>query len=311
MRPASKAVIGLSTLFILASCDIEGSDNSNDIPEQGLFVKVEANRHQSGETAQVAAAVFKDGVAVELLAGDLFEAQNVDSTALLKDQGYYQGSYSAPLALDDIDQELVITVVHKPLEAREGRWYPIDIIATDPGPGELVGHSARLRFPPNVVINDPMVNSLYTSTDETIELSWEALGEGDTMQLRSAISCDNGLAELHYGTEIMLGDDDGLQGIGVDDFIYDSSDSASDDLIDFIDDTARTMLQELLDELSAGKIDEDYFARKKPVNPIVSQCEIRLFLFRQREGTFDDAFDQGSVIGSTSAEITLHYQPSI
>lgn len=311
MRPFSKVIVSLNCLFILASCDIESSDNRSDIPEQGLFVKIEANRHESSETAQIAAAVFQDEAAVNLLAGDMFEAQNADNSVLLKDRGYYEGSYAAVLPLNDASQEVSITVVHKPLEAREGRWYPIDIIGADPGPGELVAHSARLHLPPSLSINSPDDNSVYTSTSNNIALSWDALGEGDTMRVLSAISCDNGLAQLHYGTELSLGEDDGLQNIGIDDFIYDNTDSLSEALIEFIDDIARVMLQEMLDKLSLGKIDDDYFASRKIVNPIKSECDIQLFLFRQREGQFDDAFENGSVIGSSSAEITVHYQPTL
>ena len=74
-----------------------------------------------------------------------------------------------------------------------------------------------------------------------------------------------------------------------------------------ISDAAQALLQELLDQLSAGNIDPDFVSKKVEANPISSDCEIRLFLQRQRKGVFDASFDDGLVIGSRSAEVTVNY----
>jgi len=128
------------------------------------------------------------------------------------------------------------------------------------------------------------------------------------MLIRSAIICDNGLAVQTYGTEMSLVEDDGSETISLSDFIYDAN--IDNPQIAFITGIARAMLQELLNDLSAGSIDPDFFARRAPVNPAESECNIRLFLVRQREGTFDTAFESGLVTGSTSAEVaTIQYLP--
>jgi hypothetical protein len=91
-------------------------------------------------------------------------------------------------------------------------------------------------------------------------------------------------------------------------FIYVST--IDNPLITFITGIARAMLQELLNDLSGGNIDPNFFARRAPVNPAESECDIRLFLVRQRQGTFDTAFDSGFVVGSSSAEVaTIQYLP--
>ena len=71
------------------------------------------------------------------------------------------------------------------------------------------------------------------------------------------------------------------------------------------------LLQELLNKLSAGNIAPDFLLEKREANPIESTCEIRLFLQRQLNGTFDTAFDSGTVVGSTSAEVSVLYRPPV
>jgi hypothetical protein len=61
--------------FVLTGCEIDGSDNLPRVPDQGLFMLADANRHQGNDSAQVAAAVFNDGEPVNLVGGDLFEAR--------------------------------------------------------------------------------------------------------------------------------------------------------------------------------------------------------------------------------------------
>lgn len=299
----------LPLALLLAGCSVDSSDNLSGVPNQGLFIYLEANRHQDSDEAQIAAGVVRDGKAVNLVGGDVFKALSAASEVLLKDKGPITGSYAGTLPISNSDQTVSLSIVHEPIHAREDRWYPIDLINEDPGPGELVGLSASATFPTDVSITGPAPSTIFTRMDENIDLSWVAAGEGDTMVLRSAISCQDELSTSSYGTEIDIGDDDGLETIGVDEFIFDAT--VENPNLTFIADIAQTTLQELLNDLSAGKADPDFFARKIPANPAESDCEIQLFLFRQREGSFDTAFDSGSVIGSRSAEVTIQYLPNM
>lgn len=279
--------------------------------DRGLVMYAEANLHESQDTAQIAAAVYRDGEPVALVAGDVFEAQTATQRVLLKDSGYYDGSYAASLVID-VAQDLFFNVVHEPIEAREDRWYPIDMLNIDPGPGELVGKSATVSFPPVVTITGPVSGAIYTSINDIVELSWVAIGEGDTMQVLSLVSCSDGLASSSYSTVVELADDAdnaGLEAIALNRFIFDVNEGTPN--IRFISDVAQALLQELLNELSVGEIDPDFVARKVEANPISSNCEIRLFLQRQRKGVFDVSFDDGVVFGSRSAEVTVNYVPVV
>jgi hypothetical protein len=257
----------------------------------------------------VAAAVFSDGEPVDLVGGDVFEARTATQRVLLKYGGRFAGSYAASLPVDSSVLDVFFNVVHEPIETREDRWYPIDIAIIDPGPGELVGKSAMVSFPPEVTITGPAADTVYTSITDVIDLSWVAIGAGDNMKVLSAVGCNDGLATSSYGTVVDIADDDGLEAIAMDKFIYDATSGVPG--VDFIADAALVMLQELLNKLSAGNIDPDFLAKKTGANPIYSACEIRLFLQRQRAGQFDVTFDSGTVIGSRSAEITVSYVPVI
>ena len=97
-------------VFVLAGCEIDGSDNLPRVPDQGLFMLADANRHDGDDSAQVAAAVFSDGEPVNLVGGDLFEARTVTERVLLKQGGPVTGSYAASLPVDDSVQDVFLNV---------------------------------------------------------------------------------------------------------------------------------------------------------------------------------------------------------
>jgi hypothetical protein len=299
-----KIAATITFIYVLAGCEVDSSNNIPPVPDTGLVMYAEANLHESEETAQIAAAVYRDGVPVGLVGGDVFEARTGTQRVLLKDSGSYDGSYAAPLVLDVV-QDVFLNIVHVPIEAREDRWYPVDLLNVDPGPGELVGKSATVSFPPAVTITGPASDDIYTGIDDIVDLSWVAIGAGDSMRVLSLVSCSDGLASSSYGTVVDIADDDGLEAVAMNRFIFDLDEGSP--AVKFISDAAQALLQELLEQLSAGNIDPDFVARKVEANPVSSDCEIRLFLQRQRKGVFDASFDDGVVLGSRSAEVIVNY----
>jgi hypothetical protein len=267
----------------------------------------EANLHDTEEDAQVAAAVFIDGEPVNLVGGDVFAASSGTESTLLLNKGYYDGSYSASLPMTSLS-DIFMEVVHEPIEAREDRWYPVDLVNIDPGPGELVGTSATISFPPEVIITSPTEPVTVFFLTDTIELTWIPAGMGDTMRALASVECSDGLATSHYGVSADINDDDGHEVLNLSNIIVDSR--ADNPILDLISGTALVLLQDLLDQLSAGNIDPDFVYKNADANPAESSCDIRIFIQRLREGVFDDAFDSGSVIGGRSTEIQVQYEPS-
>lgn len=301
-------------VFTLSGCGIDGGDNQPRVPDQGLFIYAEANRHEAEDEADVVAAVFNDGEAVNLVAGDVIEARTETERVLLTKAGFFDGSYAESLPVDNSVQDVFFNIVHEPLEARADRWYPVDILNIDPGPGELVGKSSKVSFPQPVVIVSPVADTIYSNITDKIDLQW-ITGAGDRMRVLAAVECTDGLATSSYGVvvdeevEAGMDLDDGSQEILMDKFIYDLNLGSS--TIKFVRDATLVLLQELLNKLSAGNIDPDFLLKKREANPIASNCEIRLFLQRQFRGEFDVAFDAGTVFGSTSAEVIIYYQPAV
>lgn len=303
------------TVLVLAGCEIDGSDNLPRVSAQGLFVLAEVNRHEAEDEAQVAAAVFDDGAPVNLTGGDVFEARTATERVLLLKPGPVEGSYAAPLPVDNSVRDVSLNIVHEPVEARANRWYPVDLLNSDPGPGELVGRSASVSFPQPVTIEQPVADTMFNSITQDIALQWVP-GDGDEMRVLSAIECTDGFANSSYGTVVdkdmvadLNDDSSGSALIPLDKFIYDLNQGSAE--IEFLSDAALALMQELLSKLSAGNIDPDFLLKQRDANPIESDCEIRLFLQRRRQGQFDAAFDDGAVFGSTSSEVILLYMPTV
>jgi len=298
------------SLFLLSACDIDIDHNLPDIPPEGRFVVVGANQHNNIGSAEIAIAIFDDAIPVPLVGGDVVQASTSEDSILLLKDGIYIGSYAASLPNPANFNQVDFLVVHEPLEARQGRWYPVDLLNIDPGPGEFVGASASVILPPPP-LDLQTDNSNFMSINDSFTLSWSAETAGDIMKVRSAVSCFDDDNIYTYGTEAALIDntDDGSETIGLEQFIYDINDS-SEPPFTFLLGQSRAALQELLNKLIDEGIAEDFFNSITLINPIDSSCEIRLFLFRHRDGAFDSVETNGRIFGSRSADTTLFYNPN-
>ena len=69
------------------------------------------------------------------------------------------------------------------------------------------------------------------------------------------------------------------------------------------------VIQHLLSSGDLGFIFYQFFKELFPINPIETNCEIRLFVFRERPGSFASPTTNGTIIGSRSDEVTILYQP--
>ncbi len=152
--------------------------------------------------------------------------------------------------------------------------------------------------------------STFSNINDTFNISWFAKNANDSMLVRSVVSCTDNTNTYNYGTVATLNDysDDGTQDIGINQFIYDTS-NLNPPPFEFILGESRAALQELLEQLKDAGIGGAFFNNIAIVNPIANACEIRLFLFREREGAFIDPSTNGRIYASRSTEITLQYIP--
>jgi len=175
----SRLTVFALIILMLAGCEIETDTNVSGVPATGRFAAVGANQHSGEDSVQVAIAIFDNGTAINLVGGDVVQASTTDDVVLLLESGFYMGSYAASLPNSASYDEIDFLMVHKPVEARQARWYPVDLLNIDPGPGELVGASATITLPPEPA-NMALSGSLFTSRNDSFVISWTPAGAGDT-----------------------------------------------------------------------------------------------------------------------------------
>ena len=299
------------SLLLLSGCPTGSTSNSQSSQfNDGLNAEIQANIHEGETSAKVVAAAFQDGVRVNLIAADVFEATTATKGVLLKSVNVHTGDYIGTLPIDDKNQPVTITIQHKPIEAREDRWYPIDILNVDPGPGELVGRFATVSFPSELDLLGPSNNTIYIDRDDNINITWTASGrDDDAMRLSAAVSCSNSSADLSYGLSYSISEDDndGLYTIAMNKLVY--NDSITAIALEFVEHITRIFLAATIEVLTFGLIDESDLTGS-PINIETANCDINLTLIRERDGDLDDEFDGGKAIGSTSASTTILYRPN-
>jgi len=297
------AVIILSLLS--TSCEISTDDNLPATDARGLSISVITNRHEDETTAEVSAAVYQDGIPVELTGGDLFKVTSGAESSYLKMPAAQIRGYAGSIETDS-RETLDIEIIHDAIIAREDRWYPVDALFIDPGPGPLVGRRASASFPDPVRLTAPQASTEYNSIDGQIDLQWIAGSGNESMNLVAAVDCSDGLSTSRYGIQRDLGDDDGFEPVPLSDIIVDNNNPLFNS---YIGPLAQVLLQQLLNELSEGNIDPDFVVRKIEANPLESRCEIWLVLQRVRKGDFDDGFDDGDITASSSTDVQVIYSP--
>ncbi|OUS30126.1 hypothetical protein A9Q99_06490 [Gammaproteobacteria bacterium 45_16_T64] len=298
-----------ASLFLLSGCPTGTTSNSqSSVFNDGLTANIQANIHEDETSARVAASVFQDGVRVNLVAADVFEAATATKGVLLQSINVHTGDYIGTLPIDDTSLPVTVTIQHEPIDARNDRWYPVDILLVDPGPGELVGRFATVSFPPEINIQSPANNTIYMDRNDAIDISWLDAGEGDTIRASARVVCSNSNAELAYGVSYELGDDaDGMTSLQLNKFVY--NDTLTAVVLGFVDQISRIFLAATVQVLTFGLIDAEELANTT-IDIETANCDIDLTLIREREGSLDDEFDGGQAFGSRSASVTILYRPS-
>jgi len=306
-QTTKRALVVTILSALSTACDISTSDTLPATDSDGLSISVITNKHEGDSTAEVAAAVYRDGKPLELTGGDLFRAASGDQTAYLKTPDSRTGGYAGSIETEE-RTTLDIEIIHDALIAREDRWYPVDLLLIDPGPGPLVGRRASASFPAPVTIIAPQANTEYASIDEQVDIQWMAEPDGDTLQLIGAVDCSDGLSTSRYGIQRALDDDDGFEAVPLNEIIVDNRNQL---FSTYIGPLAQVLLQQLLNKLSKGNIDPDFVVKNIEANPLQSRCEIRLVVQRMRKGSFDDGFDDGDITASSSADVLIVYNPPV
>ncbi|HET8708314.1 MAG TPA: hypothetical protein VFM46_18550, partial [Pseudomonadales bacterium] len=80
----AKGISAVLLLAALAACSNGADSLRGDIPQKGVAATVQVDLPQTGQKAQIAATVYKDGVAQPLVGGDVWQARTDQSLVTLK-----------------------------------------------------------------------------------------------------------------------------------------------------------------------------------------------------------------------------------
>ena len=296
-----------ASLFLLSGCPHDPSSKPDSADTRtGITADFQVNIHNEENKASVAAAVFDDSRRVNLIAGDVFEATTETNSTLLKSVNVQTGDYIGTLPIDDPGLPITIKIQHKPIETREDRWYPVDVLHVDPGPGNLVGREASVSFPPPVTITGPDNTAPYIDINDPVYISWVDAGVGANMRLTAAVSCTNGNRDFSYGVSYFLGPETGSDQKSMRSFIYNPT--IRQRVLGFAGELIRVLMAGIIEVLTFGLVDADDLD-SSPINIETADCDIILTLIREKEASFNVNFDDVNAIGSTSASTTIRYRP--
>jgi hypothetical protein len=294
----------LVLMFALhAGCGDGSSSSAPVVPSEGTYAWLQANIDER-DTLQLAASVYKDGEKADLVGGDVIHATQGAQAVRLKGVALRSGDYAGVISGANDAEQVVFSVDYEPEESRDDRWYPHDILRVDPGAGPLVGLQAAASIPPRVEILAPAANTTVTGRNSEFELAWTAAATDDEMRLAGYVTCHGNGSPLSYAVSYGLGADDGAETLSMLWFIPNES------LLEFADvlitSLVRILVEAMFDALLFGLVDPD-FDNVLPTE--IDHCDIDLVLLRERETELAGDFDNGLVVGSSSASVQIVYQP--
>lgn len=291
------------TFALHAGCGDGSGSSEPAVPSEGTYAWLQANVDEAG-SVQLAASVYNDGAQADLVGGDVIHATQGAQSVQLKGVSLRSGDYAGVIS-NAIDAEpVVFSVDYVPEESRDDRWYPHDILRVDPGAGPLVGLQAQVDLPPRVEILAPAANTQVVGRNSELELAWTAADAGDDMRLAGYVTCHGNGSPLSYAVSYPLGVDEGAVTLRMLQFVPDESLLELADAL--ISDLVRILVEAMFDAIFFGLLDPD-FDNVLPTE--IDHCDIDLVLLRERETELAGDFDNGRVVGSSSAKVHIVYQP--
>ncbi|MCP5015866.1 MAG: hypothetical protein GY938_11455 [Ketobacter sp.] len=294
--------------LLCASC-YTGSNDSlrNPVSQQGVSATIQANLPFGAMEAQVAASLYKDGRKQALVGGDIVVASSDNGlhSSILRSIENLGGDYIANIQVDDSGQGVEFAVEHDPVAAREDRWYPVDELLVDPGPGELVGYTFDVNFPSEIMLTSPLPTDTYTSRGQTIALNWNTETDGDQIRLTSVQTCFSGDQSVQWATSTIINSTDtGSHDISVGSLI--PSTTVVNAISDFFQQISVMIVSSVLEAYTFGLVSADDIDLG---SYNLDYCTISLTVFREISNDLGADISGGYAIGSASDTVTVRYEP--
>jgi len=294
--------------LVCASCYTGSNDSLREpVSQQGVSATIQANLPYGAMEAQVAASFYKDGRKQALVGGDIVVAYSDTElhAAILRSIENLGGDYIANIPVDDSEQGVEFSIEHDPVAAREDRWYPVDELLVDPGPGELVGYRFDVNFPSDIVLTSPLPSETYTDREQRILLNWNAETDSDQIRLTSVQTCFSGEHSVQWATSTIINSPDtGSHDIRVGSLI--PSTTVVNAISDFFQQISVMIVSSVLEAYTFGLVsadDIDLGAYN------LDYCTISLTVFREISNDLGAEMSGGYAIGSSSDTVTVRYEP--
>ena len=296
----------IAGLLSLSSCYTGTSDSLRDpVSQEGVSATVHADLPAGSGVVSVAASFYKDGVKQPLVGGDIITADSDIDTSILRSLENLSGNYLAQLDLIDEAAGIAFSIVHDPEAAREDRWYPLDELMVDPGPGDLVGYTTGINFPDPIMLDSPLSNEVYTSRSQDIILNWTASPSTEQVRFTTVQTCFSGERSIQWGTSSILGTaDNGTHTVSVGNLI--PSTNFINTVTNFIDQLSLIIVSSIVEAYSFGLIS----SKEIEIESFqLDRCTISLTVFREISNELGAGITGGYAIGSTSDTVTVTFQP--
>ncbi|RLT98645.1 hypothetical protein [Ketobacter sp.] len=290
----------------MSACYSGSSDSLREpVALEGFSATVQADLPAGAQVINVAASFYKDGRKQPLVGGDIIEAESDRDAVILRSLENLSGNYRSQLQTDDPAAGVTFTIVHDPEAARADRWYPVDELLVDPGPGELVGLSTGVSFPDPLVLDAPIGNELYTDRSQDIVLTWATSPTTEQIRLSTVQTCYSGDRSVQWGTSAILGaTDTGTHTLNLGALI--PATNFINSVTNFIDQLSLIIVSSIIEAYSFGLI------RPQQIEIETFQldhCTVSLTIFREISNDLGAGISGGYAIGSTSDTVTVRFQP--
>ncbi|MAR93183.1 MAG: hypothetical protein CML06_20230 [Pseudomonadales bacterium] len=305
--PTQYSLVLVSVLALLCTGCWPGESDSlrGSVATEGVSAAVQANLPLGSDRAQVAASFYQDGVKQALVGGDIVRAYSATHSVILRSLENLSGDYLATLPGASINAPVSFEVEFDPQAAREDRWYPVDELLVNPGPGELVGYGVEVSFPPAIQLDAPVGNEIYTSRDQDIVLTWVPDAATEQLRITTVQTCYSGDQSVKWALSRIIGTSDpGTYSVRVGDLV--PANGLINALTDIVSQLSVIIVSAVVEATTFGLVGHDDIDIDRFT---LESCDISLTLFREISNELSGDIAGGYAIGSTSDTVTVVYQP--
>lgn len=299
-----KCLLAVCILCFLTISGCKSGSSSDElrgsVSTTGVSATIQANLPRGSSHTQVAASVYEDGEKQPLVGGDVFTASSESASTVLRSIENLSGDYLSDLLTLNPGYGVDFEVVFDPQAAREDRWYPTDVLLVDPGPGDLIGYSAHIDFPPELQLSSPQRGERYLDRSDEIILGWNPSPDTEQIRITSIQQCEYANGALKWARTFTLPTDTGGHTIPISDVVPASG--ILNSVASIVGQLSVLLSSAITEGVTLGLV------KAEPINMAdyqIRYCTITLNVFREVSGQLGPGITGGYAIASTSDSVSV------